>query len=96
MGRWFYESMKINSIPLFVGVIFSFIAIWLVNDYFFVDQCLDNGGSFDYSKGECLLANGEIKAAEIGKYLIAIYFFMGILISLFVSFSIRKIFNIEQ
>jgi hypothetical protein len=88
--------MKINSIPLFIGVTFSFIAIWLVNDYFFVDQCLDNGGSFDYPKGECLLTNGDVITPEIGKYLIAVYFFMGILISLFVSFSIRKIFNIEQ
>jgi hypothetical protein len=88
--------MKKNSIPLFIGVLVSFIAIWLVNDYLLVDQCLDNGGSFNYSKGLCLLANGEIKTSALGKYLIAIYFFMGILISLFVSFSIRKIFKIAQ
>lgn len=88
--------MKKNSIPLFIGVIFSFIAIWLVNDYLLVNQCLESGGSFDYSKAECLLENGEIKASELGTYIVAVYFFMGLLISLLVSFSIRKIFNIEQ
>lgn len=88
--------MKKNSMPLFIGVLVSFIAIWLVNDYLLVDQCLDNGGSFNYSKGLCLLANGEIETSALGNYLIAIYFFMGILISLFISFSIRKIFKIAQ
>ncbi|MFT6901094.1 MAG: hypothetical protein ACJAXS_001282 [Colwellia sp.] len=88
--------MKKNSMPLFIGVLVSFMAIWLVNDYLLVDQCIDNGGSFNYSKGFCLLANGEIKTSGLGKYLIAIYFFMGIFISLFVSFSIRKIFKIAQ
>ncbi len=88
--------MKKNSIPLFIGVIVSLIAIWLVNDYLLVDQCRDSGGSFDYSKAECLLKNGEVKASELGPYVMAIYFFMGLFISLFVSFSIRKTFNIAQ
>jgi len=88
--------MKKNSIPLFIGVICSLIAIWFVNDYLLVAQCVDNGGSFEYSKAECLLPNGEVKVSELGKYVMAIYFFMGLLISLFVSFSIRKIFKIEQ
>ena len=88
--------MKKNSIPLYIGVICSLIAIWFMNDYLLVGQCLDNGGSFDYSKGECLLENGEIRASDLGSYIMAIYFFMGIIISLLVSFSIRKIFKIEQ
>ncbi|MFB0980079.1 MAG: hypothetical protein QMC62_04075 [Alteromonadaceae bacterium] len=88
--------MKKNSIPLFIGVIVSFIAIWFVNDLLLVEQCLDNSGSFNYSKGECLLQNGDIKVSDLGNYLIAIYFFMGILISLMVSFSLRKIFKIAQ
>lgn len=88
--------MKKNSIPLYIGVISSLIAIWLVNDYFLVDQCLDNGGSFNYRKAECLLEDGEVKVSELGKFFMAVYFFMGVLISLIVSFSIRKIFKIEQ
>jgi hypothetical protein len=88
--------MKKNSIPLFIGVIVSFIAIWFVNDLLLVQQCVDNNGSFNYSKGECLLPNGDVKPSTLGNYLIAIYFFMGILISLSVSFSLRKIFKIDQ
>ncbi|MGB2742089.1 MAG: hypothetical protein WBC60_16225 [Cognaticolwellia sp.] len=88
--------MKKNSIPQFIGVIFSFIAIWLVNDYFLVDQCLDNNGIFNYSKGQCLLENGDIESPLLGKYWIVIYFFMAILIALSVSFLTRKIFKIEQ
>jgi hypothetical protein len=88
--------MKKNSIPLFIGVIVSFIAIWFVNDLLLVEQCLDNNGSFNYNKGECLLENGEVKVSALGNCLIALYFFMGMLISLSVSFSIRKIFKIKQ
>lgn len=88
--------MKKNSIPLFIGVIVSFVTIWLVNDFLLVDQCLDNGGSFNYSKGECLLESGDVKVSGLGKYLFALYFFMGMIIAVSVSFSIRKIFKIEQ
>lgn len=88
--------MKKNSIPLFIGVIVSFIAIWLVNDFLLVDQCLDNGGSFNYSKGECLLESGDVEVSELGEYSFALYFFMGMIIAVSVSFFIRKIFKIEQ
>ncbi len=88
--------MNKNSAPLFIGVFFSFIAIWLLNDYLLVDKCLENGGTFNYNKAECLLDNGEIKVSELGNYMMAVYFFMGISISLIVSFAIRKVFNIAQ
>ena len=79
--------MNKNSIPLFIGVMCSFVVIWLVNDYFLVDKCLDHGGSFDYKKAECLLKNGDVKPSELSSSFIALYFFMGFLISLVVSFS---------
>lgn len=88
--------MNKNSLPLFIGVICSLAAIWLVNDYLLVDKCLESGGSFDYNKAICLLENGEEKVIALKNYFMAIYFFMGILISLFVSLFIRKVFNIEQ
>jgi hypothetical protein len=88
--------MKKNSIPLFIGVIISFITIWFVNDFLLVDKCLDSGGSFNYSKGECLLENGDTETSDLVKYLITIYFFIAILIALSVSFFIRKIFKIKQ
>lgn len=88
--------MKKNTIPLFIGVIVSLIAIWLVNYALLVEPCLDSGGSFDYSKAACLLENGDVKVSEVSTYIMAVYFFMGILISLSISFFVRRIFNIEQ
>jgi hypothetical protein len=88
--------MKKNSIPLFIGVIVSFIAIWFVNDLLLVEKCIESKGSFNYNKGECLLENGDVKVSALGNYIIALYFFMGMLISLSVSFFIRKVFKIEQ
>ena len=85
--------MKKNSIPQFVGVITSFIAIWLVNDVFMVGNCLDIAGTFNYRTGECLLVNGDVQTSPFGKSLILIYFFMGLLIALAVSFLVRKVFN---
>jgi hypothetical protein len=87
--------MKKNSIPQFIGVFISFVAIWFVNDFFLVSQCVDSGGVFNYSQGECLLSNGDVESPSIGKYLIAVYFFMGLLIAMLVSFYIRKIFKIN-
>lgn len=86
--------MRRNAIPPFVGVIISFIAIWLVNDFVLVDKCLANGGSFLYHSGECLLSSGETTASPLGKYLIALYFFMGLIIALFTSAVVRKVFKI--
>ena len=88
--------MRKNIIPPFVGVIVSFVAIWLVNDLFLVDTCIDQGGRFNYSTGQCVLANNDIHESALGEYLIAVYFFMGLLVALFVSFSLRKLFNIDQ
>jgi hypothetical protein len=50
--------MKKNSIPLFIGVIVSFIAIWFVNDLLLVEQCLDNSGSFNTAKGSAYYKTG--------------------------------------
>jgi hypothetical protein len=88
--------MNKNSIPLYIGVIVSLIAIWLVNDYALIDQCQSHGGRINYHKAECLLENGDVRILELETYFMALYFFMGILISLFVSFSLRRIFNIKQ
>jgi hypothetical protein len=87
--------MKKSTMPLYIGVILSLIAIWVVNDFLLVEPCLENGGSFNYSKAECLLKSGEVKVSELGKYLMAVYFFMGLLITFIVSLFIRKTFKIE-
>lgn len=88
--------MKKNSIAQFVGVITSFVIIWLINDYLLVDKCLEMNGVFNYHSGECLLPSGEIHANKITEYLMAFYFFGAILVALSISHIIRKIFKIER
>lgn len=88
--------MKKNSLAQFAGVIVSFIIIWLVNDFLLVDKCLDLGGTFNYSSGDCLLASGDIHTSKLNEYLMAIYFIGGILVALFTAHLIRKIFKIDR
>lgn len=88
--------MNKNSIPLFIGVITSLVVILLINKFTVVDDCLDNGGSFDYQTGQCLLANGEIHVANFTNYLVALYFIVGISIAFIVSRLIKKLFKTKD
>jgi len=88
--------MNKNSIPLFIGVITSLVIILLINKFTVVDDCLDNGGSFDYQTGQCLLASGELHVANFTNYLVALYFVIGITIAFIVSKLIKKFFKIEE
>jgi hypothetical protein len=88
--------MNKNSIPLFIGVITSLVVILLINKFTVVDDCLDNGGSFDYQTGQCLLVNGDIHVASFTHYLIAFYFIMAISIAFVVSKLVKRLFNVKK
>lgn len=88
--------MNKNSIPLFIGVITSLVVILLINKFTVIDDCLDNGGSFDYQTGQCLLANGEVHVANFTNYLVALYFVIGISMAFIVSKLIKKLFKIKE
>ena len=88
--------MSKNSIPQFIGVIFSLFIIWLINDIILVEDCLDHEGIFSYQTGKCLLANNEIYTSSFTSYLIALYFFIGIIVAVITSKLIKKIFKIKQ
>tara|TARA_R110000787_G_scaffold72119_8_gene160820 strand:- start:31 stop:294 length:264 start_codon:yes stop_codon:yes gene_type:complete len=87
--------MSKDSIPQFIGVIFSLFVIWLINDFILVDDCLDHGGSFSYPTGKCLLANNETYTASFTTHLIVLYFFIGIIVAVMTAKLIKKIFKIE-
>lgn len=88
--------MKKSSLPQFIGVITSLLVIWLINDLTLVDDCINQGGSFDYQTGKCLLGNGEVYTTSYSKYLIALYFFIGLIVALLVTKVTRKLTNISQ
>jgi hypothetical protein len=88
--------MKKKSLPLFIGVFISFVFIWFISQFLVVEPCVEKGGTFNYSKGECLLANGDVFVSEIADYLMVLYFVVGIVTAISVSLLIRKVFKIEQ
>jgi len=80
---------------MFIGVIVSLITILVINKFTIVDNCLDNGGSFSYETGQCLLANNEIHTASFTPYLVGIYFILGIIIAFTVFRIIKKLFKLN-
>ena len=88
--------MNRTSIPTLIGVFTSLLAIWALHTFIVVEECLDNGGSFQYNTGKCLLENGEIYESMLANIAIVLYFVVGFIVSLLVSFLIRKVFNIKQ
>ncbi len=52
--------MNKSAIAKFIGVFVSLLVIWVINDLLLIQPCLDEGGVFQYEKGQCLLENGSI------------------------------------
>jgi hypothetical protein len=88
--------MNRTSIPTLVGVFTSLLVIWALHTYIVVDDCLDNGGSFQYNTGKCLLENGQLYDSTLENMVVALYCVVGFVVSLLVSSLIRKFFNIKQ
>jgi len=88
--------MKRTSLPTLIGVFTSLFAIWGLHTFLVVDDCVAQGGTFDYYTANCLLANGQFYDSGIEKYAIALYFVVGFGVSFTVSNLIRKLFKIER
>jgi len=88
--------MNSTSIPTFIGVFTSLLTIWLLHSFLVVDNCLENGGSFQYKSGKCLLENGQVYDGNFSTILLVVYFFVGFVVSLLVAWLIRKLFKIKQ
>jgi hypothetical protein len=83
--------MNKTSTPTFIGVFASLLVIWALHTYLVVDDCIEQGGSYQYRTNACLLENGQLYASDLGTSIIAMYFFVGFVVSLLVSILIRKI-----
>ncbi|SET40714.1 hypothetical protein [Thalassotalea agarivorans] len=82
--------MNKNTLPLFVGAIVAIIVILVLNDFTIVDRCLEQGGSFDYEQGHCLLANGEIYVWDKTPYLVAFNFIVAIVLAFITSRLLKR------
>ena len=88
--------MKRTLFPTLIGVFSSLFAIWSLHTFLIVDDCLDQGGSFDYATAKCLLENGQVYDSSLASMAIALYFVVGFGVSFIVSTIIRKLFNIKR
>ncbi len=90
------NPMNKTLLPTLIGAFTSLAAIWLIHTYLMVDDCLANGGTFEYSTGKCLLENGEIYDSGLATYALVLYFVVGFSVSFIVSNLIRKFFKIGR
>jgi len=87
--------MNRTSIPTLIGVFTSLLAIWALHTFIVVDDCLEQGGNYEYSKGICLLENGQVHESALVTIVVVLYFVVGFGVSLLVSSIIRKVFKIN-
>jgi len=88
--------MNRNSIPTLVGVFSSLLVIWLLHGFLVVDDCVEQGGIFDYAISKCMLEDGQVYESSMATFVIVLYFIIGFFVSFVVSTFIRKIFKIKQ
>jgi hypothetical protein len=82
--------MNKSAIAKFIGVFVSLLVIWVINDLLLIQPCLNEGGVFQYEKGQCLLENGNIFTTGLEMPLVILYVFIGFGVSYLVSKLIRK------
>ena len=83
--------MNRTLIPTLAGVFSSLLCIWLLHSFFIVDDCLDNGGSFDYKTSQCLLENGQLYENTFTSIALIVYVFVGFVVSLTVAKFLRAL-----
>jgi hypothetical protein len=88
--------MNRTLFPTLIGVFSSLFAIWSLHTFLIVDDCLDQGGSFDYATGKCLLENGQVYESNLATTALILYFVVGFGVSFIVSSVIRKLFKFKK
>ncbi|MEY8215069.1 MAG: hypothetical protein RPR97_11400 [Colwellia sp.] len=88
--------MNRTLLPTLIGVFTSLFAIWLLHTFLMVDDCLDQGGSFDYPTAKCLLESGQVYNSNLETIALVLYFVVGFGVSFIVSTLIRKLFKIKK
>jgi uncharacterized membrane protein len=83
--------MNRTLIPTLAGVFSSLLCIWLLHSFLIVDDCLDNGGSFDYKTSQCLLENGQLYENTFTSIALIVYVVVGFVVSLTVAKFLRAL-----
>lgn len=83
--------MQHSSIPSLVGVAVSLVVVWFLHGFLMIDNCLDSGGTFDYSTNQCMASDGAIITKALNNSLIVLYCIVIMVLSLLVAKATRKI-----
>ncbi len=83
--------MNRTLLPTICGVFVSLLLIWTIHTYVLVDSCLDNGGTYDYPKGQCILVTGDVYQHDLANIMVLVYVIVGFGISFIVSNLLRKL-----
>ena len=86
--------MKHTSIPTLVGAFISLLIIWALHTLLIVDDCVEQGGDFQYNYGTCQLENGQLYQSDLVIMALILYCIIALSVSLLVSKIIRNIFKI--
>ncbi|MBU2870577.1 hypothetical protein [Colwellia sp. E2M01] len=83
-------------LPTLLGAFTSLLAIWALHTFLMVNDCINQGGEFEYATAKCLLKDGQLYDSGIAEYVLALYFVVGFGVSFFVSKLLRKWLNIPR
>ena len=72
------------------------MATYTAHIFLIVDACLDMGGSIDKTTGSCIDENYHEQYMVISPALLAVYFVIGLLVSLMSAFIIKAIRSAEN
>lgn len=82
--------MNRTLLPTLIGVFSSLVVIGLLHNYLMVDDCLDQGGTFDYATAKCLLDSGQVLDPKLENLALVLYFIVGFSVSFIVAKLIKK------
>ena len=91
MALCFRESSNIKALDIILSVGLGILAIYTAHSFLIIDICLDMGGSIDKTTGSCIDENYHEQYIVISPVLLAVYFVIGMLVSLISAFIIKAI-----
>jgi len=83
--------MNKHTITKFIGVFISLLVIWKINDIWLIGACTDQGGTFQYEQGKCVLEDGTLYITGYETLLVFVYAVVGLTVAYFVSKALQKV-----
>ncbi|CED60564.1 putative uncharacterized protein [Moritella viscosa] len=87
----FRGSMNARIIDIILSISLGLLVIYASHNFLIVDSCLDMGGAIDQKTGSCFDENYHELYMVVTPALTAIYFVIGLLVSLLSIFTIKRI-----